>query len=423
MRSKQRWLTSFLLVAGLGVSSLGALPQAARADTVNLTFLAWYGAPQAKVFTSAIKDFESSHPGITITLNTVAGTGAATFPNQLRTDIAGGRAPDLFTMWGGTLAAPFIDAHSALDLTPYFKKYNWNKILSPGAVSLLKRNGAMWGAPIDLRGITFYYRKDVFARYGLKVPSTFAQLETLCATLQTHQIPCMAAGGIYGWHIMRVFDFFLEHTAGPALHDQLLLGKTSWNRPEVVAAFALLKKWTDNGWFPSGAMGISPTQAENLFLQGKAAMVPEGDWFTTNMASAGLDGKTYGFFAPPTDRTPARLDGFAEQFMVASQSKHQAEAIQFLNWWIQPAVQLKWFAVNGSSATKGAAPSAASSPMANLYANLSSRFQDYTIMDQAFPAEFMSTTYFRLQSAVASGSVSPQSAAQQMQQAVSQIGQ
>ena len=423
MRSTKRWITCLVLVAGLvGTSGVGLTSHVAKADSVHLTFLTWYGTDQAKLFNGAIKDFESSHPGITISQNTVAGTGAATFPNQLRTDIAGGSAPDLFTMWGGTLSGPFIDAHSALDLTPYYKKYGWDKILQPGAMSLIKRNGALWGAPIDLRAITFYYRTDIFQKYHLKVPTTFAQLESACATLKTHSIPCLSSGGTYGWHIMRVFDFFLEHTAGPVLHDQLLLGKTSWNRPEVVAAFNLLKKWTANGWLPSGYMGISPTQAENLFEQGKAAMVPEGDWFTTNMASAGLN-NVYSFFAPPTDQKPARLDGFAEQFMIASQSKHADAAAEFLNWWIQPATQIKWFAVNGSSATKGALPSAKTNLMANLYAKQFGSSPTYTIMDQAFPAEFMSTTYFRLQSAVAAGSTSPASAAKQMQDGISQLGQ
>lgn len=423
MYSKKRWLSSALVAAALiGTSSLSALPQPARAASTHLTFLTWYGSPQSTYFNAAIKDFESSHPGITITHNTVAGTGAATFPNVLRTDIASGTPPDVFTMWGGTLAGPFIDAHSALNLAPYYKQYSWNKILLPAAVSLITRNGSVWGAPIDVHTITFYYRKDLFSKYGLHIPTTFAQLESACQTLKTHQIPCMAAAGVYGWHIMRVFDFFLEHTAGPALHDQLLAGKTSWNRPQVVAAFALLRKWTANGWFPNGYMGITPAQAEGLFEQGKAAMMPEGDWMVPALQSAGVKPSQYGFFAPPTDQKPARLEGFAEQLMISSQSTHQAAAAQFLNWWIQPSTQQKWYAVNGATATKGGLPSAKVDPIGNQYASLAAPHQTYTIMDQAFPAEFMSTTYFRLQAGVAAGSISPQSAAQQMQQGLAQIG-
>ena len=424
MRSTKRLLASALLVGGLiGTSGLTGHQKAARADSVNLTFLTWFAAAQASQFNGAIKDFEGSHPGITITQNTVAGTGAATFPNALRTDIAGGRAPDLFTMWGGTLSGPFVDDHSALDLKPYYQKYNWNKILFPAAVSLISRNGSVWGAPIDMRAMTFYYRKDIFAKYGLQVPTSFAQLESVCQTLKTHQIPCMTSGGVYGWYIMRMFDFFLEHTAGPTLHDKLLASKTSWNIPQVAAAFALLKKWTANGWFPSGYMGITPTQGENLFEQGKAAMMLEGDWMVPVLQTAGLNGKQFGFFVSPTDQKPQRLDGFAEQFMISSQSKHPAETAEFINWWIQPATQVKYYSIVGSTATRGGLPSAASNPLATQYNRLVSQHPTALVMDQAFPAEFMSTTYFRLQSSVAAGSVSPQSAAQQMQQGVSQIGQ
>jgi len=423
MHSKKRFLASALLVGSLiGAAGLTAQPRAARADAVQLTFLTWYAAAQATQLNAAFKDFERSHPGITIAQNTVAGTGAATFPNALRTDIAGGRAPDLFTMWGGTLSGPFVDDHAALDLGPYYQKYHWNSILQPAAVKLVSRHGSQWGAPIDLRSMTFYYRKDIFSKYGLQAPTTFAQLESVCATLKTHQIPCMTSGGVYGWYPMRMFDFFLEHTAGPTLHDKLLVGKTSWNIPQVASAFALLKKWTANGWFPSGYMGITPTQGEQLFEQGKAAMMLEGDWMIPTLQTAGLTGKQFGFFIAPTGQDPARLDGFAEQFMISTQSKHPAQAAEFINWWIQPATQRKYYNIVGSTATKGGLPSASANPLAIQYNQLVTKHPTALVMDQAFPAEFMSTTYFRLQSSVAAGSVSPQSAAQQMQQGVSQLG-
>jgi raffinose/stachyose/melibiose transport system substrate-binding protein len=404
-------------IAALATALLAATGLA-QAQEIKLEFLAWYGAEQAKTFQEAIGEFEKSHPNIKIKLNTVAGTGAATFPNVLRTRIAGGKAPDLFTMWGGTLAAPFIDSKAALDLSPYYKKYNWDQTLLPAAVNAIKRNGITWGAPIDLRAISFYYRKDIFKKHGLTVPASFTELEGACDKLKAQQVTCLSAGGTYGWHAMRVFDFFLEHTAGPEVHDQLLAGKANWDRPEVVAAFALLKKWTANGWLPSGYMGISPDQAQQLFLQGKAAMVPEGDWFVTNANAAGLNAETYGFFPPPTDQKPVRLDGFAEQYMISRQSKNPDAAAEFINWWLQPATQTKYFAVNGSTATKGAAPPSEDAQGAE-YVKMIAQYPTFTIMDQAFPPEVMSTTYFRLQSAVGAGQISPEAAAKEMQQGVS----
>jgi len=407
---KLKYLTALLLLFAT-----------AQAQPIQLNFLAWYGEDAAKVFNAAIADYQKSNPDVKINVSYVAGTGAATYPNVLRTSIAGGRAPDLFTMWGGSLAAPFIDSQSVIDTAPYFKKYNWDKLLIPGAISAIKRNGTTWGIPVTLRAVSLYYRKDIFAKYSLKVPTTFAQLEEVCAKLKAQNISCVSTAGTYGWHIMRMFDFFLEYTAGPDLHDQLLLNKTSWDRPEVVAAFALLKKWTDNGWFPSGYMGISPDQSAQLFLQGKAAMTIEGDWFVTNVAGAGLKGDVVGFFAPPTDQKPLRMDGFAEQFMISKQSKNADAVAKFVNWWLQPANQKKYYAANGSSTTKGGIPSENANPLAVEYADLIAGNDTYTIMDQAFPAEFMSTTYFRLQSEVAAGKTSPADAAKQMQQGLSQL--
>jgi len=352
----------------------------------------------------------------------VGGTGAAPFPNVLRTRIAGGQAPDIFTMWGGSLAGPFVDSKAALDLAPYYKKYSWDAILLPSAVNAVKRNGTTWGAPIDLRAVSFFYRKDNFKKAGVAVPASFAELEAACEKLKAQQITCVSAAGTFGWHVMRLFDFFLEHTAGPEMHDQLLTGKTSWDRPEVVQAFALLKKWTANGWLPSGYMGISPDQAQQLFLQGKAAMILEGDWFVTNSNAAGLTPEQYGFFVPPTDKTPARLEGFAEQFMIAKQSKNPDAAAEFVNWWLQPATQNKYYSVNGSSATKDAAPDAAKNPQGATYVKMIAANPTYMIMDQAFPPEMMSTTYYRLQSAVAAGQTTPEAAAKEMQAGVAGIG-
>jgi raffinose/stachyose/melibiose transport system substrate-binding protein len=409
-------MNKFAHIAALAVLPLAATYFLAQAQNaaVELNFLTVWGEDGAKIFQGAIQEYQKANPNVTIKMTTVAGTGAATYPNVLRTSIAGGKAPDLFFMWGGSLAAPFIDSDSALDLAPYYKKYNWNNLILPGAISQIKRNGAVWGVPISLRAVSFYYRKDIFKKNNLKVPTTFAQLEGVCSRLKAKGVTCLATAGTYGWHIMRVFDFFLEHTAGPDLHDQLLLNKTSWNRKEVVAAFALLKKWTDRGWLPNGYMGITPDQSSQLFLQGKAAMTPEGDWYVGSVQAAGLKADTVGFFVPPSDKKPARMDGFAEQIMISKQSKNADAAAEFLNWWVQPAIQKKYYSVVGSTTTKGGVPSENANPMAVDYAELIGNNDTYTILDQAFSAETMSSTYFRLQSAVAAGQVTPADAAKQM---------
>ena len=43
-----------------------------------------------------------------------------------------------------------------------------------------------------------------------------------------------------------------RQSAGPELHDKLLTGAESWDRPEVVTAFTNFKKWQDKKWLPRG---------------------------------------------------------------------------------------------------------------------------------------------------------------------------
>ena len=49
-----------------------------------------------------------SHPGITVTHESVSGTGAATYPDVIKTGMAAGSPPDLFFNWGGSLSAPLL---------------------------------------------------------------------------------------------------------------------------------------------------------------------------------------------------------------------------------------------------------------------------------------------------------------------------
>lgn len=405
----------------LALVLLAAFAMGAQAQTTEFTWMVWWGGAAGEVLEEVIAAYREVRPDVRINVHTIAGTGAAGYLNALRIAIAGGRAPDLWNIWGGTLAAPFIDARQVIDTAPYFEKFGWDNIMIPAAISAIKRDGTTWGIPITLRAMSLYYRRDIFARYDLRVPSTFAELEELCARLGQENIPCLTTAGIYGWHAMRVFQFFLEHTAGPELHDQLLANTTSWDRPEVEQAFALLKRWADNGWLTSGFMGIPPAQSQQLFLQGRAAMIIEGDWFVTTVLGANLNSDQVGFFIPPTDRLPLRMSGFAEQLMISRQSRNADAAAEFVNWLLQPANQREFYALKGSTVIKGGMPTETANPMAVAYAEMVAKADVYLVMDQALPVEFMNTTFFRLQSEVVAGRTTPADAARQMEQAASQL--
>src|SRR5699024_676747 len=117
-------------------------------------------------------------------------------------------------------------------------------------------------------------------------------------------------GGKYGWHIMRLFEFLLEVTAGPELHDALLLGEANWDQQAVVEAFDLFLTWDSRGWITEGALGVAPADAEQSFVQGTSAYTISGPWIETQyIAPSGQPREEFSTFLLPTGHDDLRHSG------------------------------------------------------------------------------------------------------------------
>ena len=410
----------FLKVTGTGLAGMTVLGVVGcgggGSQSGTLEFASFYSADDAKVIAEAIKDFEKSHSNIEIEHQATGGSGAAVYPDKLRTAMAGGEPPNFFLMWGGELAGQFIDADQALPMDEYYEKYNWADILVPSAVKFTERDGTRWGAPHAVNGITFWYRKDLFRKFGLEeVPATYAELEDLARNLKSEGIYALSMGGKFGWHVMRFLEYLIETTAGPDLHDSLNNLEASWDTPEVVEAYELLKKWVDQKWIVPGFLSVAPEDSWLPWYQGKAAMVPEVADMEYTLKADGQDTSKYDLFIPPTDHEPLRFSGFIHQLMIASESESHDASAEFINWIIQPE-QAKKYAI-GVTPTLGALPSAEEWPLTNKMQEFLKTHEVYLITDQALDQE-LADSFFAVQDNIISGSTTPQEGAKTMQQAV-----
>ncbi len=200
-------------------------------------------APGARVF--------EKKTGIHVTLETLPGSGAALYPDKLRTELLGGKAPDVWRVWGGSIGGPFAENGQAADLAPYYDKYHWADDIPANAIAGMTWDGKKYGLPLYSVAVTAWYSKEAFAKAGIAAPPTsydelVADNEKLVAS---GQVP-VGLGGKYGWDVMRLFEYLLEKNAGPELHDKLLAGQTDWNDDAVVQSFSDLKEWADKGWMP-----------------------------------------------------------------------------------------------------------------------------------------------------------------------------
>jgi len=376
---------AFLVVLGLVL--LAAAPASAQ---TKLRFFTNFDANTVKTWQPILEAFEKQHPSIKVTMETVAGSGAALYPDVLRTSMAAGDPPDVFFMWGGEIAGPFIDAGQVMDLGALYERLGWKGRMTPWTVDAITRNGKVWGVPFNARGMGFFYRKDIFAKYKLAEPRSYAELEQVCETLKTNKIYCASFGGKFGWHPMRLLDYFVETACGPDMHNKLNRLEASWDSPCAVDAYGRLRKWVDKGWLVPDFLSVTPADARMPVYLGDAAMIIEGDWFEfvvrgDKQSTANLD-----FFVPPTGHQPLRYSAFPQQWMIPAKAKNPEASATFIDFITAPAVQKQFPPAFTASATVGVEPDCKEWPITCKWRQIITTSRDiYPPTDQAFTKELM----------------------------------
>jgi len=139
-------------------------------------------------------------------------------------------------------------------------------------------NGQLVGMPNSANPQCLMYRKDLFAAYNLKVPTTWAELEAAAKVLQQN-LP----KGQFAW-ISRMnqentatFSSFLHANGGSWLDTN---GKPGLNSPAALEALDFYGRMARE-YGPPGAATISFKEVIGAMAQGKAAMTIEVSTFAT----------------------------------------------------------------------------------------------------------------------------------------------
>jgi raffinose/stachyose/melibiose transport system substrate-binding protein len=392
---------------------------AAEGEQVTLRWANINDAVTNEQFQPIVDAFQEKFPNITVSSESTAGSGAAVYPDVLKTSMASGDPPDLFFMWGGSVAQPFIDAGQTLDLTPYYEKYGWDDKFAPWVVDRIKSDGTLYGVPYHALGMGFWYRKDILEELGIPIPTTFAEQEEMCAKLKEAGKYCVTIGGKYGWHTMRVLDYFIEHSCGPEVHDALNRLEESWDQACVVDAYSTFQRWIDNGWVVPDFLTVEPNDARLPWYAGDAALTLEGVWFEGVLKNDEQDLANYDFYLPPTDHEPVRFSAFPEQWMIPAGAAHPDEAAEFINF-ITSAETAQQFPINtfANSATIGVNPDCAEWALTCKWRDIILAAEStYPPTDQAFVKELMDG-FFEVQDGIIAKQMTPEEGAQLMQQRV-----
>ncbi|MEU2245570.1 extracellular solute-binding protein [Streptomyces sp. NPDC019224] len=142
-----------------------------------VTLQVWGGGRNAQ---AVVDKFNATHPRITLEYTDLAG-GPEGY-TKLVNAIKSGNGPDLFAPEYQNLpdlvSQGYVQDLSA-KFTPELKaKFNAQ------AMELATLGGKNWAVPMDIAPMVYFYRQDVFKKYGLTVPRTWSEFRAAAAKLK-----------------------------------------------------------------------------------------------------------------------------------------------------------------------------------------------------------------------------------------------
>ncbi|MFI1028356.1 ABC transporter substrate-binding protein [Streptomyces sp. NPDC020951] len=172
------------------------------------------------------------------------------------------------------------------DLEKKLKELGVYDRLEPSAVSTIK---ALYGGKFEVLPYEYniegiFYNKKIFSDNSLSVPTTWDDLVSDAAELESKGIQPFSASGQQGWPITRLVSAYLYRSLGPDALKAVADGKAKLTDAAYVKAAQEIADLGKKGYFGKGVGSIDYDTAFNTFLTGKAAMFYMGTWALTNIA-------------------------------------------------------------------------------------------------------------------------------------------
>lgn len=350
--------------AGAGAVLLGACgdDDAGSGGNGKATIDWWHISntdPMLSVWSGLANDYMSAHPDVTIKITPLENEA---FKAKLTTVTQSGKAPSMFSSWGGGVLKQQVDAGLARDFTDDIA--SWVGNISPVPLKYYQVNGKQYALPFDNGMVGFWYNKELFGRAGIDAPpQTWGELLDDVRKLKAAGITPIALAGKEKWPLHFYFSYLALRVGGADALEQANAAK-DFNQPAIIQAGQRLKELVDLQPFQKGYLAATypnPDGQAATMGNGKAAMELMGQWAPSTEAAFSTDKKGQGekiaFFPFPTVEGGAGkiTDAFGGGNGFAIGATAPPQTVDFLKFLLDVQSQRKAAATNSIiPVTKGA---------------------------------------------------------------------
>jgi multiple sugar transport system substrate-binding protein len=326
---------ALLLPVALAAGPQGEAKAAEGPATVKW-FMRWDNERVERVAKPVIEAFMKANPNITIQFENIG--KAEDYYTKLNTLTAAGEMPDV-TYLPPHYVAVFGSKKAIVPLDDLMKKFG----VDPGVyyqkvLNFYKREGQVYGLPIDAAALVMFYNKNLFDSIGMPYPREGWTWKDL-VTLGKKFVKDLDSDGKidqYAAHLREDYwpVYLYAQTGHTVFDDYFQPTKYLLTQPDSVQA---LQEYYDM-WL---VHSIAPTPAQvqqikDYFMAGKAAMILMGSW-NAPMYIAGIKNFTWDLAPLPLGATGQPYNrGDGSSFCLSSASKKPEAAFRFINFLAGP---------------------------------------------------------------------------------------
>jgi raffinose/stachyose/melibiose transport system substrate-binding protein len=337
MMSKNRRHLTVLTMASAMVALAACAPSSpskdsgASGDSKNVTLSVWsWRTEDVAAYNSIFAVYEKAHPGTKVDFKSFKNTE---YNLILTTGLAGAKGPDVAQVRSYGQLQPTIASKSLLPLDDVVDLSSWDANVVKSAKG--KDDGKLYAVPLAQQTLQMFYNKDIFAKYALTPPTTWAEFTAINAKLKKAGVTPMAVGAKDSWTLPMLHQVLAAPRFGGSTFEKAVTtGKKTFNDPDWVASVDVVNKLKAD--MPQSAVGVAYTDAQILFTSGKAAMFPGGSFELGFFQKQNPALKMGVFEMPAPQGSPsmkATTTGWADgAFGVSAKSDAQSASKELVKW-------------------------------------------------------------------------------------------
>lgn len=252
-------------------------------------------SPPYEIFTDMIEKFQDEHPDIIIKDDT---TPHDDYKTRLNTQAAGGQLPDVFQVWPGAELEPLVKGDVVQELNDILDYWTEEtRLLNEEDFENFAFEEKIYGVPSSDNPTHFvFYDEDILADVGYdSFPETYENFLNLIDDLNSADITPISLGNSEGWPLQSMYiSTIADRFTGGDFLDDVTSGDRKFTDTEFIEALEVIDELTNEGAFNEDFNTIDTIQMIDYFVQGKTAMVIDGNWAAATIIPKLEDDKNIG---------------------------------------------------------------------------------------------------------------------------------